>query len=55
MQPSFEHVLNVPEGIDSTHAVNKEAYGVPTLHGRWEKDIKFLQFSKNTLGAYSMY
>lgn len=52
MQPTFDCMLNVPEGMNPDDAVNKEAYGVPPLQGRWEKGLNYLLYSKRCFNAY---
>lgn len=36
MGPVFNEVLNVPKGIDKSNALNKIAYNIPPLLGRWD-------------------
>ncbi|CAD8044442.1 unnamed protein product [Paramecium primaurelia] len=53
MGPLFNEVLNVPKGIDKDNALNKPAYNIPALLGRWDENMTFLEYSANSLKAYS--
>lgn len=53
MGPLFNEVLNVPKGIDKNNALNKPAYNIPALLGRWDENMTFLEYSANSYKAYS--
>lgn len=53
MGPKYNEILNVPIGIDNSKALNKPAYNVPPLIGRWKENITFLEYSANSFKAYS--
>lgn len=53
MEPDPLEKMKVPQGADPKHVIEKEAYKIPPLSGRWEDGITFKEFHKRTIAKYS--
>lgn len=53
MAPKFNEILDVPEGVDGASSLNKDAYQVPSLVGRWQPGMRYLDYSYNCYKSYA--